>query len=212
MKYIFFSIIILVTALPAIYSASRFCSNLSFITWIKWVVIPVYIILFLSLLASLIAGQAAGARLESILLSAGFSFLVATIYFSFFFIAYDLIVLIIKVSGLYKLIPDSGLRVAGELFTVAVLITTAALMVWGHHRFNNPVVTAMEIDLGRGRPSEELNVVIASDLHLGNNIGRADLERFVQLINRSEADIVLLAGDITDNRLKPLISQNMNKL
>lgn len=212
MKYIFFSIIILVTALPAIYSASRICTTLSFIGWIRWMVIPVYIILFLSVLASMIAGEAAGAKLENLLLTAGFSFLVATIYFSLFFLAYDLIMLVIKITGVSGLIPATAFVQAGRIFTIFTLLATFTLMILGNHRFNNPAVTSVDIDLSKSGDAREVKIIIASDLHLGNNIRSKDLRRFVKLINSQNPDIVLLPGDITDGRLKPLTDQSMGEV
>ena len=43
---------------------------------------------------------------------------------------------------------------------------------------------------------------------MGYAIGKAELDKWITLINAENPDIVLIAGDITDNHIKPLIEQN----
>lgn len=54
-----------------------------------------------------------------------------------------------------------------------------------------------------------LRIVAVSDLHLGYSIGKKEFEKWVELINKEEPDVVLIAGDITDNNVKPLYEQDM---
>jgi predicted MPP superfamily phosphohydrolase len=49
----------------------------------------------------------------------------------------------------------------------------------------------------------QLRMVMASDLHIGSVVGPCRLKRIVDAINAQEADIVLLAGDIVDEGVKP---------
>ena len=49
-----------------------------------------------------------------------------------------------------------------------------------------------------------LRIVAISDLHLGYGIGEKEFEGWVETINKEKPDIVLIAGDIIDNSLRPL--------
>lgn len=49
-----------------------------------------------------------------------------------------------------------------------------------------------------------LRIVAISDLHLGYGIGEKEFEGWVKTINEEKPDIVLIAGDIIDNSLRPL--------
>lgn len=61
----------------------------------------------------------------------------------------------------------------------------------------SPVVRKKEfIVKGSG---EDLNIVIASDFHLGVLSGKRHLQRFVNLSNKLEPDLILLAGDLVDD-------------
>jgi len=209
-KNIFFLIFFLIIALPGVYSALRMWHNLSSLTLVKWVVLSVYILLFISLAAGFFAEKIIGTGLQRVFLSAGFSFVVATVYFAMFFLVFDLLMIIFKLSGVLSSFSPGIIVSIRQIFVIAVLLTTTSLMAWGKYRYNNPVVTVREIDLRKGESSSSsIKVVIASDLHLGNNIRVKELRRFVSLINAQKPDIVLLPGDITDNELKPLAEQNM---
>jgi hypothetical protein len=48
-----------------------------------------------------------------------------------------------------------------------------------------------------------------SDLHLGFHNTRADLARWVDMINAEQPDLILIAGDIIDNSVRPLIEEDM---
>lgn len=46
---------------------------------------------------------------------------------------------------------------------------------------------------------ESLKIILVADLHLGYSVGTAQMEQMVEKINREEADLVVIAGDIFDN-------------
>jgi hypothetical protein len=58
---------------------------------------------------------------------------------------------------------------------------------------------------------DTLNVVAASDIHLGVIIGRKRLDSMVAKINALNPDLVLLPGDIVDEDLAPVIKHNLGK-
>jgi hypothetical protein len=56
-----------------------------------------------------------------------------------------------------------------------------------------------------------VNIVVASDIHLGTIVGRHRLDQIVDNINGLNADVVLLPGDIVDEDLAPVIRQNLGE-
>ena len=68
----------------------------------------------------------------------------------------------------------------------------------------------MPIELTSSKPLEKpLRMVMISDLHLGYHNTRADLAKWVDKINAERPDAVLIAGDIVDISVRPLIEENM---
>lgn len=58
---------------------------------------------------------------------------------------------------------------------------------------------------------KSLNIVMASDIHLGTIVGRNRIDHIVEEINQLHPDVVLLPGDIVDEDLDPVIRQNIGE-
>jgi hypothetical protein len=56
---------------------------------------------------------------------------------------------------------------------------------------------------------KSLNIVMASDIHLGTIIAKRKANRLVASINDLHPDIVLFAGDVVDEDLAPVIKNNL---
>ncbi|GFI37334.1 UDP-2,3-diacylglucosamine pyrophosphatase LpxG [Lachnospiraceae bacterium] len=90
---------------------------------------------------------------------------------------------------------------AGGICAMVVLVLSA----WGAYNARIIQVTPYEITVNKdGGRLENLNVVLAADLHLGYNIGTAPMMQMVDKINEQNADLVVFAGDIFDNEYEAL--------
>lgn len=100
-----------------------------------------------------------------------------------------------------RLQTDRAFAVAGGIVAVVILV----MSLWGVVNARIVHTTPYEVKVAKdGGKFEELNVVLAADLHLGYNIGCRQTERIVEKINRQDADLVVLAGDIFDNEYEAL--------
>lgn len=87
-------------------------------------------------------------------------------------------------------------RIAGCLCATAILVTS----VGGVINARIVRVTPYEITVNKSAGSmESMKVVLLADLHLGYNVGLAQMERMVARVNEQDADVVVIAGDIFDN-------------
>jgi predicted MPP superfamily phosphohydrolase len=55
----------------------------------------------------------------------------------------------------------------------------------------------------------ELRVVLASDIHLGTVVGKQRFGRIVQAIQSLKPDVILLAGDVIDEDLAPVLAEDV---
>lgn len=62
-----------------------------------------------------------------------------------------------------------------------------------------------EIVIQSDKVSSPVTFVLASDLHLGYHNRRPELARWIDIINAENPDAVLIAGDIIDRSVRPLI-------
>jgi uncharacterized protein len=136
----------------------------------------------------------------------------AIVYFFFAFLLFDLFRL------LNHLLPGLA-QAAGispvwfkPLAGVSVLAFVSIMLVAGY--FNALAVRVRTLDITVQKAVQgpkTLNLVMASDIHLGVIVGRYRLERLVQRINALKPDIILLAGDIVDEDLAPVIRENLGE-
>lgn len=89
------------------------------------------------------------------------------------------------------------------------------VLVYGSFNAWSPVVRKYDVELdntNRNYQGEELKLLIAADLHLGNLIGERHLQRFVETVNKEQPDLVLLAGDIIENNITPYLEKNLSDI
>lgn len=59
--------------------------------------------------------------------------------------------------------------------------------------------------------AKPLKLVMMSDMHIGYHNRRSGLHRWVDMINAEQPDLILIAGDIIDGSMRPLIEQQMHE-
>jgi predicted MPP superfamily phosphohydrolase len=98
------------------------------------------------------------------------------------------------------------------LYFSIVLTLIGILAVIGFFRFTNPSVVEMDLETRSNSVNfKELTIVVASDLHLGSVIRKDRLIEWIELINRQQPDLILLAGDIFDHNYRIVALQQMNR-
>ena len=102
--------------------------------------------------------------------------------------------------------PSTANGVAALVITGSILLLLAA----GHVNARIPRVRTLHLTIPKKvQGLETLNVVAASDIHLGSIIGKKRLDSMVAKINALNPDLVLLPGDIVDEDLAPVIKHNL---
>lgn len=115
------------------------------------------------------------------------------LYLLIFCLAADCIVLL---GSLIKVIPRPLPQSVVFYRGLAALVMTAGLIIYG--RYNATQIRFVDYDVSiEGKAlSEDVRVVLISDLHLGAVNSESNLARVVKCINTLEPDIVCIAGDI----------------
>lgn len=129
----------------------------------------------------------------------GAFYLAAMVYLFLTTLAIDLIRLVghlLPLSpGFFRALPHGAQR----FVSLGVVIGVMGLVWIGH--LNAIDVRTRTLELTIRKPAEglrTLNLVVASDLHLGKIIGNSRLSSIVGKINGLDPDLVLLPGDVVD--------------
>ncbi|MGL5913031.1 MAG: metallophosphoesterase [Bacteroidales bacterium] len=131
----------------------------------------------------------------------GTSWLIILLYLSLFFIAFD----ILKVLQFFPFKPIVFQVVKYSIF--GGLFALFFLFIFANYKYHNKAKIGLQ--LSTNKEIENLKIVAMSDLHIGYSIGKNELEKWIQLINAEKPDIVLFAGDVIDNSITPLITNNI---
>ena len=80
---------------------------------------------------------------------------------------------------------------------------TVGLMIQGYHNVEDPRVKHVRITIPKSTPGRDsLKVVLMTDTHFGESIGKRNAQRFVALSNAEQPDMVVIAGDVIDYELR----------
>lgn len=190
-----------------------------YVSYAVWHLLPSFFALRIAVLLVIIVGFvspmlffAFGERLPiataGMLYKLGTSWMIAFLYIFIMFLLFDLF----KLSNHIFHFADTD--IVSSLFkqnwqtTLIGFGSISLLLVSGNMIYHNK--KRVQIDIESNKVEQPLKVVAISDLHLGYSISRKELSKWVKMINREEPDVVLIAGDLIDNQVRPLRDQAMH--
>ena len=149
--------------------------------------------------------------LARVMYNVGNSSLIILLYLFMLFLALDVVSLVLHFTR-----PSLGDRLWVSFLrdslpgTLCVLGFMVALFTYANLHYLNKVRVPMEID-SKGKVTRPLKIVLMSDLHLGYHNGRAEFAKWVDKVNAEQPDLVLIAGDIIDISVRPVLEENVAK-
>ena len=191
----------LLPLLGAGYVSWRIWQLLPFASWIKGCVVGfVWLGLVVMVCNFAIGLDRVPLSLAQVLYEWGNSWLFVMLYLVIIFLVLDL-------GRLVRLVPKSVL-VESPWGTLGIFLLVASLFIYGyaHYLHKERVVLTMTTEKPLAKP---VKIVMMSDLHLGYHNRRADFAKWVDLVNQEQPDMILIAGDIVDISVRPLIEENV---
>jgi len=138
-------------------------------------------------------------KVATLLYEVGTTWLIAFLYLLIIFLLTD-------IASLCHLFPKTFLKDSWACLLFIFCIVTILMTLGGiqyHHKYRE------ELTITTSKPIEKpLTIVLASDLHIGYHNRKAELARWIDLINVERPDLVLIGGDIIDKSLRPVLEGN----
>ncbi len=117
--------------------------------------------------------------------------------------------LILDIARLVHIIPRSVVFDNGYTAVILTLLLFGVFL-YGNIHYHHKV--RREFTLTTTKPLErDLKIILMSDLHIGYHNRSADLEKWVEMLNSENADFILMAGDLVDRSLRPLLEEHMEE-
>ena len=118
-----------------------------------------------------------------------------------------IIFLVLDLGRLVHLVPKS-LLYHNWYASIGIFVLILGVLLYGNLHYYNKVRVSLELKSAKPLP-KDYKVVMASDLHLGYHNPRKELARWVDMINDENPDFILIAGDIIDGSMRPLLEERM---
>ena len=165
----------------------------------KWVVVGIFTLWALTFFVGFFTMERMPIPVATVVYEVGNTWLIAFLYFLLLFAVADIASLCHLLPKVY--LKDSVTGLLTGVGIVAVILTIGGIHY--HHKYRE------EVTLFTDKPIEKpLTIVMASDLHLGYHNRKAELARWVDLINAEHPDLVLFGGDIIDLSPRPVLEGN----
>jgi predicted MPP superfamily phosphohydrolase len=207
---IFFSLVLTLYGLFNLYIFTRGWQALPEGSALRTWYTSLFLILSLSFIVGRFIERIRITPLSSALIWLGSFWLAAMVYFLLIVVAIDVLRLL---DSMFPFIPQSFFMPKSKFNVVMVsIIMVASIVVAGAINAGAPRIKTLNLTIPKNSHLlKSLNIVAASDIHLGTIICKARLERIVEKINSLNADVVLLPGDVVDEDIGPVIKQNLGE-
>ncbi|MCP4130593.1 MAG: metallophosphoesterase [bacterium] len=176
----------------------------------------VYTVIFLLLALSFIAGRILErftiCKASEAFIRTGSVWLAFMLYFFLAVLFLDLVRGLQQLTGFFPDFLTTNYAKIKGITALAVIVLASILVLSGSINAARPRLKTITIDIPKkNSPLNSLNIALVTDIHLGNIIRNSRLKKLVTMLNDLNADIVLLAGDIVDEDLAPVIEQNLGE-
>jgi len=133
----------------------------------------------------------------------------------YFFLAVIVIDLARLINHFFHLFPSVFYTDYQKTKLITLVIVTGLVtitVIAGFINARNPRIKVLNLDISKSLPGRHsLKIVMASDIHLGTLIAKRRAEYLVSKINSLKPDIILLAGDVVDEDIHPVIRRNIGE-
>ena len=116
--------------------------------------------------------------------------------------------LVLDIGRLAHLLPRT-LLYNNWYTTGGITLLMVGLFVYANQHYRHKYRESLTITTDK--VEKPLRIVLMSDLHLGYHNQRDELHRWVDIVNQEHPDLILIAGDIIDGSMRPLIEQRMHE-
>ena len=209
---IFLIVVITINLLVNLYIFSRTRSVFPDGNAVWWIATVLFWLVAFSYVIGRFAERTGPVWLAEPMIKTGSYWIGAMVYLTLLFLLVDIFR---GLNGLFhftEFLRFNWLSSKGKTAIFLVYSVTAIVLIAGYLNVKIPIVRKQSVQLNKPVPNGIQNIVLVSDIHLGMMISNGKLNKMVDLINQQNADLVLLAGDVFDEDLGPVIQNNMGDL
>lgn len=209
---IFFSIVFTVYSLVNYYIFIRGWQALPQGSVIRKIYLCIFIFIFISFIAGRILENYYLSIYSDILVWIGSFWLAAILYFFILILIFDITRSINASTPIYPAFATFNYERTKQIVFFFSVLLVGVILTYGYFNAKDIKIKKFEYNISKNAGElKELKIVLLSDLHLGTIINNSRLDKMVEKTNSLNPDIILLAGDIVDEDLGPVIRNNLGE-
>lgn len=175
----------------------------------RTVIITVLVIGFAAPFIFFSYGESLPINIAGTLYKVGTSWMIAFLYLLIFILLIDLFKLSAHLFGFISKDTVKEVFKHNGITSIILFGITSLILIAGNINYHNK--KRVHLTISSSKIDKPIRIVAISDLHLGYTIGKKELAKWVKLINDENPDMVLIAGDLIDNQLRPVTNQSMHE-
>lgn len=208
---VFFSIVILIYSLVNYYIYIRGMQALpqgsGFKSWYPWI----FLFLSASYIISRLMERVWISPVSNFFTFVGSFWLALMIYLLLAVLVIDIARLILYFLPQPAFLADNYVQVKKYMF-LAITGIAGIVVLAGHINALTPRIKRIDIHINKkAGVMKTLHIAAASDVHMGTLVGPRRTAKLVRMLNERNADVILLAGDIVDEDLAPVIHNDLGR-
>ena len=201
MKHMFLLVFLAIIIFGLSYCAWHIWCVLPMGKVLKWGIVSVFIFAFLLVFVNFTGTlDRLPFTLATVIYEIGNSMIFILLYATLIFFLLD-------IGRLVHVIPKSWLYQNGWM-SLTIFLFLTGVFVLGNIHYKNKVRQHLDLHTEKVL-KKDLRIVMMSDLHIGYHNRRTELAKWIDKINTEQPDLILIAGDIIDISVRPLIEENM---
>jgi uncharacterized protein len=209
---VFFGIFFLITGLISFYIFIRGWQSIPPGSSLRHSYAIVFWIVALSFICGRLTENYLPPALSHLFVWVGSFWIAAMIYFLIAVVSIDVLRLINRFLPFYPSAITQNYSQAKYIISACVTGLVGLILLVGHINSLTPRVRKLDLSVAKQAGTmNTLNIVAASDIHLGTIVGRSRFDQIVNTINSLNPDLVLLPGDIVDEDLASVVKQNLGE-
>lgn len=180
---------------------------------IRYYYLGVYIFLVLSFIGARLLDNLVPNIISDFLGWVGSIWMGAMLYFFIIILLLDIIRVINHFFSIYPVWVTNNYDSTKIYLLISSICVVAVILIYGFINARFPATREISIKIEKKSDKlKSVHVAFATDIHLGNMLGRHFFENIVDKLNSLNPDIIILGGDIFDEKLHRVISDGMGDL
>jgi uncharacterized protein len=207
---LFFAVFFSIYAAGNFYVYVRGLQAMPHFSWLRWIYTSIFTLFFLALFIARFIDHTFPHVLSVLFSYIGYFWMVALLYFFLLILVIDIVRIANYFLPFYPVFIVDNYAKTKLIILILSSSAISLLLIAGHLNAISPKLRKYDLLAeSTSLKSDSIRIAVATDLHAGIMVGTDRLKKLTSTINSQKPDIILLAGDLVDEVLSPVVKYDL---